>query len=220
MAMSAGVRAARQGATLRDPVTSTSKRRCREWRSENLRLRLLVRLLGRALRLDEEEVARVAEAAPFLDVGKIRVAPELLAKPGPLTADELAQVRRHTTEGGRLLEVLADLGYLPEGLLHTARVVAELHHERWDGGGYPHGLAGEAIPLAARIVHLVDVYDALRSPRPYRPALSHDAARRIILEGDGRTMPGHFDPRVLDAFERVHMLLASALAVHGDERGG
>ena len=76
------------------------------------------------------------------------------------------------------------------------------HHERWDGTGYPKGLAGEAIPLSARIMAICDVYDALRSRRPYKPPFEHEKTLEIILTGDGRTHPGHFDPAVLDAFKR------------------
>jgi HD-GYP domain-containing protein (c-di-GMP phosphodiesterase class II) len=83
--------------------------------------------------------------------------------------------------------------------------IARCHHEKWDGTGYPLGLKGEAIPLSARIVQMADVYDALRSPRPYKIGLSHDDARRIILEGDGRIDPSaHFDPELLRLFARHH----------------
>lgn len=76
------------------------------------------------------------------------------------------------------------------------------HHERWDGGGYPRGLKGEEIPLPARIMQICDVYDALRSRRPYKEPFTHERSLEIIARGDGRTMPSHFDPAVLDAFRR------------------
>jgi len=79
--------------------------------------------------------------------------------------------------------------------------IALSHHERWDGGGYPAGLAGRAIPLSARIMNLCDIYDALRSKRPYKTAYSHDKTTEIILKGDGRIMPEHFDPAILAAFK-------------------
>ena len=84
-----------------------------------------------------------------------------------------------------------------------ARQIALAHHERYDGSGYPYGLKGESIPLAARIASVGDVYDALRQERSYKSAFSHEMAFRIITQGDGRVMPGHFDPQVLAAFRRV-----------------
>jgi putative two-component system response regulator len=84
--------------------------------------------------------------------------------------------------------------------------IAWTHHERWDGGGYPRGLVGEAIPMEGRIVMLGDQYDALRSPRPYKSSFTHEQTLRILLEGDGRTMPEHFDPALLESLRRVQGL--------------
>jgi putative two-component system response regulator len=90
------------------------------------------------------------------------------------------------------------------------------HHERWDGGGYPRGLAGEAIPLAARIMQVCDVYDALRSRRPYKSPFDHARSVDIIRNGDGRTMPAHFDPGVLAAFVRCADRFARIFETHAD----
>ena len=84
-----------------------------------------------------------------------------------------------------------------------AREIALYHHEKYNGKGYPHGIAGDDIPLSARIVALADVYDALRQERVYKPAFSHNKAVHVITEGDGRTLPGDFDPQVLAAFKRI-----------------
>ena len=154
-------------------------------------------LLAEELGLPEDEVERIREASKLHDIGKIGIPDSILKKQGPLSADEWTTMRRHTIIGAGLLAGSTS------PLLECAERIALHHHEHWDGSGYPHGLRGEAIPLAARIVTLCDHYDALRSERPYKPALDHPTVRKILLEGDRKTRPQHFDPQLLDAFKRL-----------------
>jgi putative two-component system response regulator len=149
--------------------------------------------IAAALGLPAAEVELIRRAAPLHDVGKIAIPDDILLKPGPLTAEELVVMRAHTTAGAKMLA-----GGRSE-LLQLAEKVALAHHERWDGRGYPNGLAGERIPLAARIVALADFHDALTHDRPYRPAWERDRVRAEITRETG----AHFDPDVVRAFREV-----------------
>jgi PAS domain S-box-containing protein len=144
--------------------------------------------LGRSMGLDEAGVDALFAAAPMHDVGKIGIADEILLKPGALTAQERTEMERHTTVGH---ELLADSHSF---VLQMAATIALTHHERWDGTGYPRGLAQKAIPLEGRIAAVADVFDALLSDRPYRPSMSLDEALGIIEKGRGT----HFDPEIAD----------------------
>jgi len=151
-------------------------------------VRLFAGQLARALGLNEDETYRIEDGALLHDVGKICVPDNLLNKPGPLSGDEFAVIAAHTTYGAKLFEVAPHLGDLVPIVRH--------HHERYDGRGYPDGLSGEAIPLAARIVALGDALDALVSHRIYRPAVTVARARKIIAQNAG----SQFDPRLAEVF--------------------
>lgn len=152
--------------------------------------------LSEQMGMDRDFCDTIHHASPMHDIGKIGIPDAVLLKPGRLLDHEWDIMRTHCEIGASILR----RGESP--YLAMATDIALSHHERWDGSGYPQGLAGEAIPLAARIMAICDVYDALRSKRPYKPALGHDQSLEIILTGDGRTHPNHFDPAVLDAFRR------------------
>jgi putative two-component system response regulator len=146
-------------------------------------------------RLHRDFVGMLARAAALHDIGKVGVPDAILLKPGKLTPEEFDTIKTHTTIGHETLQQVLD-GYPGNEMLRIGAQVARWHHEKWDGSGYPDRLAGTAIPLAARLVAVADVYDALRSRRPYKEPFSHEDAARIIREGRGR----HFDPALVDAF--------------------
>jgi HD-GYP domain-containing protein (c-di-GMP phosphodiesterase class II) len=136
-------------------------------------------------------------SAQLHDVGKMSVDGKILRKQGPLDEDERAEMNQHPSFGFQILEA--------SDRLQMAAAIALNHHERWDGSGYPNRRRGEEIPVEARIVALADIYDALRSPRPYKPGFSHEEAHRIILEGDDRMDPeGHLDPELQRLFADNH----------------
>lgn len=154
------------------------------------------RSLAEELGMDSEFCDMIHYSSPMHDIGKIGIPDSILLKPGKHTPDESAVMQSHCKLGADIL-----LG-CESPYLRMGAEIALNHHERWDGSGYPGGLAENSIPLAARIMGICDIYDALRSKRPYKPSIDHASAMEIIVEGDGRTQPNHFDPEVLAVFKR------------------
>lgn len=161
------------------------------------RIGLYSLLLAGRLGWSGAEAARLQQAAALHDVGKLHIPARIIEKPGPLSDAERATMQNHTVIGHRMLSAAR------HPTMQLAAVIALSHHECWDGSGYPYRLAGCAIPVAARIVAVADSYDALRMERSYKPGLSHQDALDIMLDGDGRTEPGHFDPLVLTIFHNI-----------------
>jgi putative two-component system response regulator len=158
--------------------------------------RALAKLLGQ----DEIFVDHIFIASPMHDIGKIGIPDHVLLKPGGFTPEEWQVMMTHAAIGAKIL------GDSKSQYLMMAAEIALNHHERWDGSGYPSGKIGEAIPLAARIMNICDIYDALRSKRPYKPAFDHKKAMDIIIRGDGRTAPQHFDPLIFTVFTKNHQV--------------
>ena len=161
------------------------------------RMGLYATLLAQKLRLDASFCAAIGLASQLHDIGKIGIPDRILEKPAALSGEEWEVMQTHTEIGGQML-ALNSSPYLA-----MAADIARAHHECWDGSGYPRGLKGEEIPLAARITQLCDMYDTLRSWRPYKPAMDHAAAASSILAGDTKSSPSHFDPTSLAAFKSV-----------------
>jgi putative two-component system response regulator len=147
-------------------------------------------LLGQSLNLPPGEVEILLHASPMHDVGKIGIPDAILLKPGKLTPEEFETIKRHTLIGASILAASSSM------LLQAGEIIALSHHEKWDGSGYPNGLAGEDIPLWGRICAVADVFDALTSDRPYKQAFPNEKALEILREGRGK----HFDPEVQDHF--------------------
>ncbi|BCN92508.1 two-component system response regulator [Thiomicrorhabdus immobilis] len=151
------------------------------------------------LGLDENYINLIVQAAPLHDVGKITTPDHILLKPGKLTADEFEIMKQHAQKGADILRAAANEMGSYGGFLEVAQEIAISHHEKWDGNGYPKGLAGENIPISGRLMAVVDVYDALRSTRPYKKAFSHQEAMEIIIQGANK----HFDARLVQCFQSI-----------------
>ena len=184
-------------AETRDPETGNHLRRTQEY----------VRTLAQGLRhhprfaaaLDERTIDTLARSAPLHDIGKVGIPDDILLKPGKLTPEEWVVMKTHAAIGAEAIAQAERDAARPVAFLALAKEIARHHHEKWDGSGYPDGLAGDTIPISARLMALADVYDALISRRVYKDGMSHEAAAEIILAGAGQ----HFDPDVVAAFTAI-----------------
>jgi response regulator RpfG family c-di-GMP phosphodiesterase len=157
--------------------------------------------------LSRERIDLLSSLAPLHDIGKVGVRDCVLNKPGALTPEELAEMRAHPVLGREvILKAEARAGVRDDATLEMAKDIVYTHHERWDGSGYPQGLRGAAIPIAGRVMAVVDVYDAARARNLYQKCLPHSAIVDLIVAGKGT----HFDPAVVDAFLSVEDLFEKA----------
>ena len=157
------------------------------------RVARISQLIAEGIGLSPQRCRTIYLAAPLHDIGKIGIADAILGKPGKLTPDEFKTMREHVTIGARILEGGSS------DLIRTAELIAQSHHERWDGTGYPDRLSGCDIPIEARVVAIADVFDALCSERPYKPAWPVQKAYAEIVACGGT----HFDPACVDAFQAL-----------------
>jgi putative two-component system response regulator len=172
------------------------------------RISYYCRELAQRLGVDQDFLDTIFFASPMHDIGKIGIPDYILLKPGSFLPDEREVMNGHATLGGKIL------GNSKSSYLKMGAEIALHHHERWGGGGYPNGTRGEAIPLMARIMNICDVYDALRSKRPYKPAFDHRKAVDTITQGDDRSQPEDFDPAILEAFRKNHESFREIFEAH------
>ena len=188
------IRALAHLAETRDPETGQHILRTQNYvRTLAMRLRQHPRF---SAVLDPRTIDLLTRSAPMHDIGKVGIPDSILLKPGPLTLDEWTIMKTHARLGSDAIEQAEVDVEQPVAFLSLAKEIAHWHHERWDGTGYPDGLAGDAIPVSARLMAVADVFDALISPRVYKLAMRHDEARDIIAAGSG----SQFDPDIVAAF--------------------
>ena len=184
------------------------------------RTRFFVKILAEALFdrdrfsdiLTEDYIVLLYKTAPLHDIGKVAIRDSILLKEGRLTAEEFAEMKKHTIYGEDVIDKLTKMAGEPMAFLECARDMVGSHHEKYDGSGYPRGLKGDSIPLAGRIMAVADVYDALRTIRSYKKALDHAEAMYIMATEEGRGR--HFDPDVYDAFLAIEQEFARIAEKH------
>ncbi len=202
-------------------MSSMAETRDNETGNHILRTQRFVRTLALQLKdhprmrhtLTDDYIQLLFKSAPLHDIGKVGIPDHILLKPGKLTVEEFEIMKTHTTIGYESIRRAEVALGMEVDFLVLAKEIALSHQEKWDGSGYPEGLAGDAIPLSARLMAVADVYDALSSKRVYKPAFPHEEVMRIMSEGRGT----HFDPDIYDAFVQVHEAFAGTAAAYADE---
>lgn len=174
------------------------------------RMGLYAKELSKALKMPDDFIENIGIVAPMHDIGKVGIPDSILLKQGKLTHEEFEVMKKHTIIGANILSG----SEFP--LIRLAESIALNHHERFDGTGYPLGLKGNDIPIEAKIMIICDQYDALRSTRPYKKAFTHKETCEIILKGNGKTLPSHFDPDVLFIFENISGVFEDIFEHHKD----
>ena len=201
-------------------IASLAEYRDNETGSHIYRTQIYIKILAKELSrnpkyeniIDKKFIKLLFQSAPLHDIGKVGIPDDILLKPGKLTKDEFEQMKAHTVIGSKTLEN-ADKRMHKESFLHHAVFLAGSHHERWDGKGYPKGLKGEEIPLFARLMSVVDAYDALVSKRVYKEPVSHNEAVEIIKKASGT----QFDPDIVSAFLNINTEFYEIAVKYADE---
>jgi len=207
-------------------MASLAETRDNETGNHILRTKFYVQALAQKLQhhprfsayLSDTMIELLLKSAPLHDIGKVGIPDRILLKPGKLEADEFEIMKTHTTQGRDAIESAERRLGKNVPFLHCAKEIAYSHQEKWDGSGYPQGLAEDAIPISARLMAVADVYDALISRRVYKPAFTHEKAVAIMAEGRGR----HFDPDIVDAFVAIQeecRTIAARYANDDEEEG-
>jgi len=202
-------------------VTSLAETRDNETGNHIRRTQFYVRALAQHLNdhprfsacLTDRNIEMLFKSAPLHDIGKIGIPDKILLKPGRFTPEEFDIMKTHTTLGRNAIEEAERRLGVRVDFLQTAKEIAFSHQEKWDGSGYPEGLAGDAIPVSARLMAVADVYDALISRRVYKAGMSHEAALEIMVEGKGK----HFDPDILDAFLEIREQFRAIAGEYADD---
>ena len=179
-----------------EPIVNAFRRLWPQARTTNVLEDSLAPDLAADGRLTERMIELLYKSAPLHDIGKIGIPDSILLKPGKLTVEEFEVMKTHTTLGRKAIEDAERRLGMRVAFLSVSKEIAYSHQEKWDGSGYPQGLAGDQIPVSARLMAVADVYDALINKRVYKAAFSHDQACSTIVKGKGT----HFDPDMVDAF--------------------